>query len=570
MHTLRVRPLYAALLVLVAIVSFVGSELAFGLTSWSDWVTAQPYVSKQIPPYALIVRGTGTNAYYVMEADPTTGALPVAATIDLTAESATGAAVPAQALFVGGTDGTDLRGLKTDTGGELQVDVLSSALPSGASTAANQTTANTSLSSIDGKLDEGQETMANSLAVVVASDQSAIPASQSGTWNITDVSGTVSLPTGAATAAKQPALGTAGTPSADVITVQGASSMTPIQINPYTTVVTDTATSSNDDVFPALDVSQYAEASLHIEDGGATGYNIQAQFSNNNVNWYEVSTNDLLAPGATPSESMSSDGMYTIPIKGRYLRIRATSYSSGTITGVTVLSTIPRQDNLSRFVGSSSFTITLPSGASTAAHQVTQNTHLSNIATNTTGVSTAANQTTSNGLLTTIDADTGNIATSTATIAGAVSGSEMQVDIASAIPAGNNNIGDVDVTNLPSTVATNAGANDSSTLRVSEGSRSYSDSARLAYSSSNVTSGAWVELDASTAAAINAITVFHSCGDAVELGTGAAAAEARVLLIPPGGFDFIIPLRIESGTRLSLRAIGTTCSAGEIDVTGFQ
>lgn len=37
------------------------------------------------------------------------------------------------------------------------------------------------------------------------------------------------LPTGAATAAKQPALGTAGTPSADVISVQGEASMTPIK-----------------------------------------------------------------------------------------------------------------------------------------------------------------------------------------------------------------------------------------------------------------------------------------------------------------------------------------------------
>jgi len=38
------------------------------------------------------------------------------------------------------------------------------------------------------------------------------------------------LPTGAATAAKQPALGTAGSASADVITVQGAASMTAIQV----------------------------------------------------------------------------------------------------------------------------------------------------------------------------------------------------------------------------------------------------------------------------------------------------------------------------------------------------
>jgi hypothetical protein len=51
---------------------------------------------------------------------------------------------------------------------------------------------------------------------------------QSGAWNVTNITGTISLPTGAATSAKQPALGTAGTPASDVITVQGAASMTPL------------------------------------------------------------------------------------------------------------------------------------------------------------------------------------------------------------------------------------------------------------------------------------------------------------------------------------------------------
>jgi hypothetical protein len=68
------------------------------------------------------------------------------------------------------------------------------------------------LGDIDGV--SGQETMADSLPVVIASDQSAVPisddggsitvdgtvaATQSGTWNINNISGTVSLPTGAAT-----------------------------------------------------------------------------------------------------------------------------------------------------------------------------------------------------------------------------------------------------------------------------------------------------------------------------------------------------------------------------------
>lgn len=48
--------------------------------------------------------------------------------VDLDSDAATGTAVPAVAQFVAGTDGTNVRALKTDTGGELQVDVLT--LPS--------------------------------------------------------------------------------------------------------------------------------------------------------------------------------------------------------------------------------------------------------------------------------------------------------------------------------------------------------------------------------------------------------------------------------------------------------
>lgn len=46
------------------------------------------------------------------------------------------------------------------------------------------------------------------------------------------------LPTGAATAAKQPALGTAGTASAEVLTVQGIAAMTPLLVNASGAAVT--------------------------------------------------------------------------------------------------------------------------------------------------------------------------------------------------------------------------------------------------------------------------------------------------------------------------------------------
>lgn len=59
--------------------------------------------------------------------------------------------------------------------------------------------------------------------------------------------GSLPLPAGAATAAKQPALGTAGTASADVLTIQGVASMTAVQVadNGGSLTVDGTVTAAN-------------------------------------------------------------------------------------------------------------------------------------------------------------------------------------------------------------------------------------------------------------------------------------------------------------------------------------
>ncbi len=97
---------------------------------------------------------------------------------------------------------------------------------------------------------------------------------------------------------------------------------------------------------------------------------------------------------------------------------------------------------------------------------------------------------------------------------------------------------------------------------------SYINSIRLDYSVTNVTNGAWVQLIASVGAgAIHSVTLFDGGGFAMELGIGAAAAEVRALLIPPGGFNGVIPLQIPAGSRLSIRAVGAALvNEGEIDI----
>jgi len=167
-----------------------------------------------------------------------TGEIKVSGSFTATEEAvaADGGALPAKVKVAGGYDGSAVQVLKTDANGELQVDVLSSALPSGAATSSAQTdgtqksqivdaagdiadvkllsvnlagtdkglvtnsiihgettgggggyvdvkvtpsgalTVESTLAGLDAAV-LGQDTMANSLPVVIASDQSAIPIS---------------------------------------------------------------------------------------------------------------------------------------------------------------------------------------------------------------------------------------------------------------------------------------------------------------------------------------------------------------------------------------------------------
>ena len=106
----------------------------------------------------------------------------------------------------------------------------------------------------------------------------AVQAAQSGTWNINNISGTVSLPTGAATAAKQPALGTAGTASSDVITVQGIASMTALVVDgsgvtqPVSGTVTANLSAIDNAVLDSMDA--HLDAIETTLDGGITVSNL--------------------------------------------------------------------------------------------------------------------------------------------------------------------------------------------------------------------------------------------------------------------------------------------------------
>jgi hypothetical protein len=80
----------------------------------------------------------------------------------------------------------------------------------------------------------------------------------------------------------------------------------------------------------------------------------------------------------------------------------------------------------------------------------------------------------------------------------------------------------------------------------------------------NVTTAAYTELIASTAAAIYVLNIFDSSGETMILATGAAASETDLLYIPPGGFNAPMEIYIAAGTRLSIKALSATATSGEI------
>jgi hypothetical protein len=95
-----------------------------------------------------------------------------------------------------------------------------------------------------------------------------------GTGTMAVSAASLPLPTGAATAAKQPALGTAGTPSVDVLTVQGAASMTALKVD-------GSGVTQPVSLAGSIAVTQATAASLNATVVGTGTFAVQASQSGN-------------------------------------------------------------------------------------------------------------------------------------------------------------------------------------------------------------------------------------------------------------------------------------------------
>lgn len=127
-------------------------------------------------------------------------------------------------------------------------------------------------------------------------DGSGVTQPVSGTfWQVTQPISAASLPlpSGASTAAKQPALGTAGSPSTDVLTVQGATSMTALKVD---------GSATTQPVSGTVTVQQSTASSLKVDLSG-TGANTTAIKVDNSAVTQPISGSVSIS--GTPSVSIS-------------------------------------------------------------------------------------------------------------------------------------------------------------------------------------------------------------------------------------------------------------------------
>lgn len=92
---------------------------------------------------------------------------------------------------------------------------------------------------------------------------------------------------------------------------------------------------------------------------------------------------------------------------------------------------------------------------------------------------------------------------------------------------------------------------------------------RTDYSSTNVTTGAWVQLVASLGAATSGVEIFDSSGQTLLLGYGPSGQEVGQFIIFPGG-NGIVPFGFPAGVRVVIKALSGTASSGESDINFYR
>lgn len=90
----------------------------------------------------------------------------------------------------------------------------------------------------------------------------------------------------------------------------------------------------------------------------------------------------------------------------------------------------------------------------------------------------------------------------------------------------------------------------------------------IAYSSNNVSTSAWTQIASSLPQPITHLEIFDSSGQILQIGVGASGSESGIFYVMPGG-NGPMDINIDSGTRLSIKAVSATANAGNLVINAY-
>lgn len=203
----------------------------------------------------------------------------------------------------------------------------------------------------------------------------------------------------------------------------------------------------------------------------------------------------------------------------------------------------------------------LPSGAATSAKQDSLQTSLDSLNGKVTAVNTGAVVVSSSALPTGAATEATLAAASAklpATLGQKAKAASLAVTLASdqdALPASQSGTWNVRNQDGSGNAITSVALGSARAIQTAQVGSTAVDKARKA--SGTVTSAAYTQLVAALAGECQSVEVFDSSGVSLILAVGAAASEVDQFYIIPGG-NGRVPLRIPSGSRVSVKATGTT------------
>ena len=409
-----------------------------------------------------------------------------------------GNTIPADSTLVGAEDQSgNLQPLQVDSSGNLKVAVESSPTPQ-----------NVNLTQVGGSaISEGQKTMAASLPVVIASDQSDVSVKQATAANLN-----ATVVQGTATNLKTQANTYDG--SGNAITSTGSA----LDVNLKTSAASNISTN----------VAQFGGNAVVTGVGGSgSGIPRVTVANDSNVIVSQSTAASLnativgLGTAGTPSGGVVSIQGVTsgqaVPISGT---VTATNSANANTGGA-----VPAQATQ---VGGSDGTNLRALSVNTSGQLNINN--ISGTITLPTGAATAANQTNASQKTQVVDGS-GNVIASTS--------NALNVSVKNA---------SIPVTKTGTAIANAPVYN--------------------VYSSTNITTSAYVQLIASTSNATNIVDIFDSSGQAMILGVGGSGSEVVQYYVPPGGDTFT--LAIPAGSRVAYKALTGNATSGYLLVNLLQ